>query len=142
MLLNISSGELQIDNSIRLYPGMTRRDLLSQSPTWKIWTTAGTEPSSYRLVLNETPEVGGKRLIVIVFFAPNDGPMLEWNLKPMGEFNGPQNKPEGKYTKAARAWFQSVCGVELPVNRDWGSIDAAYDMHNLTTLIIFTPSQK
>lgn len=137
MELNLSNGELVVKARIRLFPGMRRKDLLSQNAKWEIWTSTEAEPISYRTVLPVAGSTDSRSLIIVVFFAPNDGPMMEWNLFPIGEFDGVQKKREGKQTRVARTWFKKTFGVGLPLTETWGCVDAVYDPHNLITLIIF-----
>lgn len=138
MNLNLTTGELEILPAIRIYPGMTLSDLNREDVDWEVWITNGTDPIAFRTIIPASQSTHGEKLILLTFFSPDGGKELtEWNLKPMGKFTGTQKKIEGKNTKAARTWFKERFNADLPLNRPWGSIDAAYDAQNLSTLIIY-----
>lgn len=138
MNLNMTTGELEISPNIRIYPGMTFADLNKNDVNWEVWITSGDDPIAYRTIIPASEETHGQKIILITYFAPQGKKELtEWNLKPMGKFTGTQKKIEGKNTKAARTWFKERFKADLPLNYPWGSIDAAYDAHNLSTLVIY-----
>lgn len=140
MRLDISTGELEIAPSVLIYPGMPRR-VFGEQTQFKpeVWITHDDEPVAYRL---KVPLSDGKKrqeIILILFFSlRDDHPLVRWDLQPAGKFDGEQKRLEGKYTELAREWFKKNFKIGLPINRSWGSIDAAYDPHNLTTVINFT----
>lgn len=148
MRLDISTGELEIIPTVQIYPGMPRQVFEQQAITEPdVWIMRGGQPVAYRL---KVPITNGKKrqeLILITYFSLQDNcPLIRWELKPADNFDGAQKRPEGKFTKLAREWFKKNFKVDLPIVRPWGDIDAAYDPHNLETVIIFdiaraTPSR-
>lgn len=137
MKFNINTGELTIPPLLHLYRGMKRKDMLSQELSWEVWMEIQCQPTSYRALLPMPDRRSGKKIIIVVFFDLNDGPLTEWDMQPLdGQLDGPQKRPEGRYTKLARAWFREIFGIDLPKGGDWGDIDAAHDVRNQTTSII------
>jgi hypothetical protein len=137
MNLNPETGELAIPPHIRIFPRMTFAELNTEDIAWEVWITHNSLPVAYRTIINDHPNKGEKLILITYFSADQNRELTEWNLKPIGKFTGAQKTVEGKHTKKARAWFKDKFHIELPINRPWGSIDAAYDVHNSSTLIIY-----
>lgn len=131
------NGQLEITSSIQLFRHMKRNELLSLALPWEVWTSpGGGEPASYRAMFPSPYNNGREQLILIAFFAADDGPLTGWDFSPADGMDGPQSQREGKYTKRMRGWFLKRFSIKLPQCDDWGHIDAAYDPYNLTTSIV------
>ena len=98
-----NTGDLKVISSITISKYMTRTGLIKTSDDWEIWMTRDNKASAYRLIIK--PEKFNDEIILIIFMKKNDGPISRWNFSPSNGMDGPQTKPEGKYTKLMRVWF-------------------------------------
>jgi len=134
MEFNSNTGELVVNENIRLAKYMNRAALLKTSRNWEIWMTRGNEISAYKLVFK--PEGLNEEIILIAFMNCDDDHIGSWHFSPSNGMDGKQPRPEGKFTKKMRTWFIKNFQKKLPIIGEWGRIDAAYDYHNQTTLIV------
>jgi hypothetical protein len=136
MNFDVTTGALQVAPTIELRRGMTRSELLSLSLPWEVWISYMDTPTVYRAIFPSVVGGGREVLVLSADISLTSEILTGWCTKPFGKMRGPQARPEGKYTKEARAWFKKATGVALPQHGEWGAIDAAHDPHNLTTEII------
>jgi hypothetical protein len=136
MNLDLKSGVIKITPKMILRPEMTRNDILEIDVGWQDWNIIDGTPRAFRSII-ELPNKGmSPKTILIVYVGINNQPLAFWDLAPWDITAGTQTRPEGRYTKQMRVWFNEMFGVSLPIKRDWGHIDASFDPWNQTAGIL------
>lgn len=136
MPLNPDTGLFQITQSLALRPGMTHDALLAQPAEWEEWLHDNDAPVAYRYVFDMPTTGKPEKTVLIVEFDGPKGVIAAWNISPWELMEGYQAKPEGRFTKTMREWFEFRHDTALPLVRPWGRVNAAYDPHNQTTMVL------
>lgn len=140
MNFNSDNGIFELSENLYLSPYMRKKEILAQNVVWEEWyPRINGVVFNYRAVVDIKSIHGHEKITVIINFngtSLENASLKSWLCAPTHKFSGQQNRPEGKLTKALRAWFSSRTTIILPVSADWGNIDAAYDPHNQTAEII------
>lgn len=119
-----------------LSPGMTRKEILAMSDNWEEWVVNDGVPVAFRTVMSLPQNGKYTKIVLIVYVGTEERPIAFWNLGVWDLMDGKQNRPNRKYTKRMRNWFNETFGVKLPLGREWGHIDASYDGWNQSTTIV------
>jgi hypothetical protein len=130
------TGSIEFAEGLYLRRGMTRSEVLGTTAKWEDWIVIDDIPRAFRALINLPNKNIGASTILIVYVGIPDRPIAFWDLAPWDLTDGVQNRPEGKYTKRIRIWFEDMFKTKLPVGGDWGHIDASYDPHNQSVGII------
>ncbi|WP_395306468.1 hypothetical protein [Enterobacter sichuanensis] len=139
MNFDAENGVLKFNKRVLLGPRVTKTELFNNTNVrWEGWPEKKDNKTvSYRTILKGDHEFGDIYLI-IDFLVPNDPNSIirSWRFASEKLLMGKQNRPEGKVTRCLREWFKTKSTIVLPVSREWGHVDAAYDPHNLTGTIL------
>lgn len=136
MRIDPESGVIELTNELVLRPRMTREGIMALNVEWEDWVVFDGIPRAFRTIVKLPNKGISPKTIVIVYVGLENRPLAFWHIAAWDLVEGPQSRPEGKYTKRMRAWFTEMFGVKLPLKRDWGHIDATYDPWNQTAGIV------
>lgn len=136
MKFDPQTGNIEFANGLYLYRGMTRKDVMNMKANWEDWNVVNGIPHALRALIKLPNKGISATTILIVRVGFLEHPIGSWVLAPWDLIEGVQNRPEGKYTKRMRAWFEEMFDSKLPVGGDWGIVDATYDPHNQTATIL------
>jgi hypothetical protein len=136
MKLDPESGVIEFTSKIVLRPGMTRDDILSIDTNWQEWNVIKNIPRAFRSIINLPNQGISPKTILIVYVGLEERPLAFWDVAPWDMAEGTQNRPEGKYNKRMRAWFETMFCTKLPLKKNWGHIDASFDAWNQSGGII------
>lgn len=136
MKIDSKTGVMEFTSELVLQPGMTRSQILSLNVEWEEWTIIDNIPRSFRTIFQLTNKGANSKNILVVYVGTENRPISFWDLGPWNGADGEQNRPEGKYTKKMRIWFKSISGVDIPLKREWGHIDASFDPWNQSAGVI------
>ena len=134
MAFDVEHGVLRLADGLHLHRALRRADLARDARGWEEWMHYRGETIRYRWLERRTQR--REALVVILLFAPDDGPLCGWDLAPLHLLDGAQARPDGPRTRALREWFLQRHGAALPCRREWGEIDAAHDPRNLSSSIV------
>lgn len=136
MKIDPQTGVMEFSSKIVLRPGMTRSQLLTIDVEWEEWDVVDNVPFSFRTIFKLPNKGLSPKIILVVFVGIENNPLDFWTLGPWDAPEGTQARPDGKYTKWMRRWFQDMCTVGLPLKREWGHVDASFDPWNQSASIV------
>jgi hypothetical protein len=136
MRFDPTTGSIEFPCGLVLRRGMTRQQILSSNTKWEDWTVIEGVPHAFRALIDLPNKGLSSKTILIAHVGTDTSPLAFWDIAPWDIADGAQNRPEGKYTKRMRLWFQETFGEILPLGGDWGNIDASYDPWNQSTGVI------
>lgn len=142
MKIDPETGIMEFRPDLILYPGMTRTDILSINVDWEDWNVIDDIPRAFRTIIKLPNKGIGPKTILIVYVGLNNRPLAFWDVAPWDIAGGSQNRPEGKSTKRMRTWFKEMCGINLPLKREWGHVDASFDPWNQTAGVVCTYKER
>lgn len=136
MDFDTATGTLTLTPQIHIVPNTTRAHLFQSHTEWEEWAVIDNVAMSLRTILSLPTSHKHKKTVLIVNVGTGDAPVAFWSLGAWDLIEGPQSRPEGKYTKGMRRWFQDVFNLKLPASGPWGFVDASYDPWNQTSMIV------
>lgn len=137
-----TTGTINLTAQLQISPATTRAQLLQSHSDWEEWTVVNNVAMSFRTILTLPESRRCKKVVLIVNVGGDDMPIAFWSLGAWDLIEGPQSRPEGKYTKRMRQWFEDSFNVRLPASGPWGLVEASYDHWNQTSMIVCNYRQR
>lgn len=132
MTIDPQTGALQLPGCTIVSASTTKASLAGN---WEPWLYDQHDAvTGYRLVMSKLYQAQ-QGYLIIIFDSADQGHVRQWLLTIDSLIDKSQAKLEGKMTTRARAWFKEFSGIDLPLSASWGTVDAAYDPHNMSTYI-------